>query len=119
MSKPVRSRRIVALFAAYMVALQALLLPLSVAVGGPLGLSHCAATASVEGSPSPASHQTGLPCAAGCGMQCCSQALTGPPPIAIAVADMRASVMTPVPSIEPVIRPADRRPQIPRAPPAA
>lgn len=118
MKKPVRSRRIVALFAAYVVALQALLLPLSVAAGGPLDASLCTAAASAEGSPSPASHQTGCPCAAGCGMQCCMQALASPPQFAVALGQTRISAMTTAPAFEPVIRLAMRSPQVPRAPPA-
>jgi hypothetical protein len=119
MSKPVRSRRLVALIAAYVVALQALLLPLSVAVGGPLGSSLCAAAASVEGSPSPASHQTGCSCAAGCGMQCCVKALIGPPSVAVALALTYTRVTAPAPAFEPIVRAPAKGPQVARAPPAA
>jgi len=119
MSESARSRRVIALAAAYMVALQALLLPLSVEAGGPFESSLCAAVASVDGSPSPAGHDSGCPCAAGCGTQCCVQSLAGPPQVAIILAPRRAIAMTPMRAIEPVIRPADRSPQIPRAPPAA
>ena len=34
---------------------------------------------SADGSSSPAGHDSGCPCAAGCGMQCCAQTLAGPP----------------------------------------
>jgi hypothetical protein len=47
------------------------------------------------------------------------QSLFGPPQVAIILAPTRAIVMTPPRAIEPVIRPADRSQQIPRAPPAA
>jgi hypothetical protein len=116
MDSPVRSRRIIALFAAYVVALQALGLPLSVAAGAPFSASLCASSA--EGS-QPASHETGCPCAAGCGMQCCAQALIGPPQVAVALALTYARATTPSPAIEPIARPAAKGPQVPRAPPAA
>ncbi len=112
--------RMMALCAAYVVALQALLLPLSVAFGGSLDLTPCSVSTSAGGSHTPASHQTGCPCAAGCGMQCGVHVLNAPPAVAFAVLNVRVSAMTPVPEIEAVVRPADRRlPQIPRAPPAA
>jgi len=114
-----QSRRLVALAAAYVVALQALLLPLSVAAGGAFDSSLCTAAMSVDGSPSPAGHDTGCPCAAGCGTQCCMQTLAGPPPVMVAFGLTRAIAMPPAPAIEPVIRLADRSPQVPRAPPAA
>jgi hypothetical protein len=119
MSKFFQSRRLVALAAAYVVALQALLLPLSVAAGGAFDASLCTAAASVDGSPPPAGHDTGCPCAAGCGTQCCVQTLAGPPPVMIALGLMRAIAVTPAPAIAPASRPTDRNPQIPRAPPTA
>jgi len=118
MGKAVQSRRIIALAAAYVVALQALLLPLSVAAG-PFTANLCAVGTSVDGSPSPAGHDPGCPCAAGCGMQCCVQTLDRPPQIiAVKLGVTRAIAMTPAPTIVPVIRMADRSPQVPRAPPA-
>ena len=119
MSKSLRCRHVIALAAAYVVALQALLLPLSVAAGSPFHSSLCAAAAATDGLPQPTGHDGGCPCAAGCGTQCCVQSLAGPPQVAIILAPTRAIVMTPPRAIEPVIRPADRSPQIPRAPPAA
>jgi hypothetical protein len=119
MSDSLRSRRLVALAAAYVVALQALLLPMSVAAGGALDSSLCTAAISVDGAPAPASHDTGCPCAAGCGMQCCVQALAGPPPGMVALGLTHAIAMPPAPAIAPVTRLADRSPQVPRAPPAA
>ena len=117
MSKSVRSRRIVALAAAYVVALQALLLPLSVAAGAAFSSSLCVASA--EGSQPPSNHETGSLCAAGCGMQCCGQALIGSPPVMVAFALPQVRALTAAPAIEPLVRPAGRGPQVPRAPPAA
>ena len=118
MSKPVRSRRAIALIAAYVVALQAMLLPLSLAAG-PFASSLCAAATADAGSQTPGSHDTGCPCAAGCGMQCCAQTLASPPQVtSIRLGLTRVSVMTPAPALAPAVRSAARRPQIPRAPPA-
>ena len=119
MSESARSRRVIALAAAYVVALQALLLPMSVAAGGPFESSLCAAAAPVDGSPSPAGHDSGCPCAAGCGTQCCVQTLAGPPQVTIAYRHTGFSVFAPLPSIEAAIRPVIRGPQFPRGPPAA
>jgi hypothetical protein len=109
----------IALAAAYVVALQALLLPLSIAAGGPFGSSLCAASASIEGQSAPGSHDSSCPCAAGCGTQCCVQTLAAPPQFTFAAVLSRVIAMAPAPAIAPVIRLADRRPQIPRAPPVA
>lgn len=74
----VSSRRLIALLAAYVVALQALLLPLTIAAGATFEPHLCAAS-SADGAPPPLSHDSVCPCAAGCGMQCCAQILAVPP----------------------------------------
>ena len=79
-----RSRRFIALIAAYVVALQALLLPLSVAAAGPFAISLCSSHATSDGAPLPADGQSGCPCAAGCGMLCCAHAVLAPEPVIIA-----------------------------------
>ena len=108
------------MFAAYVVALQALLLPLSVAVGSPLDLNLCAAASSVDSSQAPASHQSGSPCAAGCGMQCAIHALAGPPQISVAYMQVGPRLVAASPLlVEAIIRPIVRGPQSPRPPPAA
>ena len=118
MRRPVRTRRAIALIAAYVVALQAMLLPLSLAVG-PFASSLCAAATADAGSQTPGNHDTGCPCAAGCGMQCCAQTLAGAPQvISVKLGLTRLSAMTPAPAFAPAVRSAARRPQIPRAPPA-
>lgn len=116
MRKPVRSRRWVALLAAYAMALQALLLPLSVAAGSPFVNSLCAS--SNGGTQQPAGHQTGCPCAAGCGMQCHAHGLIGSPQLTVAPALTRAYTMAVAVVLAPAERVFERRPQIPRAPPA-
>ncbi len=117
MSKSIRPRRIIALIAAYVVALQALLLPLSMAAASPFATSLCAA-ASDGSSHAPVGHDSGCPCAAGCGMQCCAQTLAGPPQaISVRLGVTRTTTMLPALALEPVARSVDRGPQIPRAPP--
>ncbi|MDO8877508.1 MAG: hypothetical protein Q8M24_16470 [Pseudolabrys sp.] len=117
MRNPFPYRRIFALAATYVVVLQALLLPLTVAAAAaPMAEGLCI-TASAD-TRAPASHDTGCACAAGCGMQCCGQGLLGAAPSAIAVALADFYVLAPAPALEPVVRVAMRRPQIPRAPPA-
>jgi hypothetical protein len=119
MSRSRRSRPFIALAAAYVIALQALLLPLSVAMGGAYPFSLCSAGASVAGSQSPVGHQTGCPCAAGCGMQCCVHALAGPPQTPIAVDLAQAGALMPLPALEIAVRPAMRGLQVARGPPPA
>jgi hypothetical protein len=70
MSELFQCRRLIALAAAYVIALQALLLPLSVAAGGAFDFSLCTAVTSADRPSSPAGYDSGCPCAAGCGMQC-------------------------------------------------
>jgi hypothetical protein len=120
MRKSSDSRRVIALIAAYVVVLQALLLPLSVAAGASIDPTVCARDSTAHGSQPPASHDTGCGCAAGCGMQCCGQALASPPQSVIALALTSGCAMAPLPRvIEPNVRTAERSPQVPRAPPAA
>ena len=115
MRKLVRSRRIIALTTAYVVALQALLLPLSVAANASFAASLCAASA--EGSQPTGSDDIGCPSAAGCGMACCVQALMGPPQGAVALGQTYVRATLPAPAIEPIVMPTAKGPQIPRAPP--
>ena len=118
MRTPLNRRRFVALLAAYVVALQALLLPLSVAAGTQFSSSLCVTLA--DGSHPPGSHDNSCPCAAGCGMQCCGQALIASPSVVARRGARRtASRFEPFPAIEPVLRTAGKGPQIPRAPPVA
>lgn len=119
MGKFVRPRRLVALAAAYVVALQTLLLPLSVADGGPFAGSLCASAIAADGSSSPVGHDQGCPCAAGCGMQCCAQTFAGPPQVVVAFGVARFVTLTPPPAFTLVVRLTARGPQIPRGPPAA
>lgn len=114
MKQPMRPRRAVALIAAYLVALQALLLPLAVAAGGPVPTSLC----SEASTSAPARHDTGCPCAAGCGTQCCAQSLLGPPQIGVAVRRSGTIAVTLPVTFVSVVRVAHRSAHGPRAPPA-
>src|SRR5512135_2747451 len=118
MSHSLRSRRIVALIAAYVVAMQALLLPLSVAAGAPdFGLCVSSASASPHSGDG---HATGCPCAAGCGTQCCTNAMAGPPPAIVVLAPAAIAKLTPPPrAIVSATRPHLQHPQLARAPPPA
>ena len=117
MSHPFRSRRIVALVAAYVVALQALLLPLSVAAGAP-DFSLCVSSASASPH-SGDGHATGCPCAAGCGTQCCVNAMAGPPPTIVVHAPATIAKLAPPRAIVTAARPHLHSPQLARAPPVA
>jgi hypothetical protein len=116
MSHPFPSRRIVALIAAYVVALQALLLPLSVAP--PPDASLCA-SASPASPHSGDGHATGCPCVAGCGTQCCVNAVGGSTPAIVVLAPAAIARLTPPPVIVSAARPHLHSPQLARAPPAA
>jgi hypothetical protein len=122
MRKLIPSRRLIALLAAYVVALQALLLPLTVAAGAAFDQGLCVSAAS-GGAPSPtkspASHDTGCACAAGCGMQCHAPALAGAPSIAFVAYPLPVSIIAPAQPITAVILPASRTPLVARAPPVA
>jgi hypothetical protein len=118
MGGSIGSRRAVALIAAYIVALQALLLPLSVAAAPPFAAHLCAATAD-NGSDAPAGPAGGCPCAAGCGLHGWDQGFVLPQPPGVMTAfdgvDARPAVLAP----DPMIRSAVWRRQVARGPPAA
>ena len=106
-----------ALFAAYVVALQALVLPLTVAAFAMPEAGLCVTVAG-KGSLPPVSHDTGCACAAGCGTQCCGQGVVGAAPGSLVIASTLAGILTPALALEPVPPAAARHPQNPRAPPA-
>jgi hypothetical protein len=104
---------LIALAAAYVIVLQALLLPLSVAAASPFGGSQCTAgTANAPVHP-----QNQCPCAAGCGMACGDHHALAPAPFIIAAANDHTGAEMPASALTPVVRPARRGPQVPRAPP--
>lgn len=117
MHRPRRFNRVIALAAAYAVALQALLLPLSVAIGSSPAL--CLSSGSAGGSQAPAGHGPGCPCAAGCGMHCGIHAAAAPPDGLPTLLFFGAGSALPLPAIEQAQARALRHPQLARAPPAA
>ncbi|HZL31383.1 MAG TPA: hypothetical protein VFC54_10035 [Pseudolabrys sp.] len=120
MTKSFRSRRSIALIAAYVIALQAVLLPLAVAAGGPFANSLCVTASSQASAPAgqDISHGNGCLCAAGCGMQCCAQALNAAEPDTfLRVRSSGYAMFTPLHPVA-MARAATRSPLIPRAPPA-
>lgn len=118
MSGSFGSRRWIALIAAYVVALQAVLLPLSALAAGPFDASICSAHMTRDSAPLPAQSQSGCPCAAGCGTLCCGHAALAPEPFVIANGS-EAFGLAALPRLRPmgVMRAPDWRPQAPRAPP--
>ena len=110
------SRRIVALIAAYVVALQALLLPLSVVAATP-DFSLCAAATSASAQHPGGGHANGCPCAAGCGTQCCVNAIAGPPETIVILAPLSLANVAPMPAAALDARPYRHSPQLARAPP--
>jgi hypothetical protein len=115
MTESARSRGFIALIAAYAVALQTLLLPLSV-VAGAQSSGLCLSAAS---SGQPAGDHSGCPCAAGCGLHCCAQASALPPQITIARAvGQIAALFRPYPG-EQSLPARDFESHHPRGPPAA
>jgi hypothetical protein len=112
-----RVRSYIVWAAAYVIALQATLLPLSVAAAAPLAAIVC-----TSGSHADASlplNPAGCPCAGGCGMQCHTQTLAMPPSIAVAATRTRAGTMAPELLVGGFVQRFIRCPQIPRAPPVA
>jgi hypothetical protein len=104
---------VLALFAAYVIALQATLLPLAVAAAAPFATVQC------QTSPTPGDIGAACACAAACGMLCCPQALADTPQFGFSLArDWVTFVGAPAPA-GPVTIKAEGRPQVARAPPAA
>ncbi|MGN6570872.1 MAG: hypothetical protein ACTHLO_05610 [Pseudolabrys sp.] len=111
------SRSLIALAAAYLVALQALILPLSLPADAAAHAGGLCITAP-EGS-APAGQDHGCPCAAGCGMQCHAPALGAGASAHLPVLRLTiAAVLAPAPLTHPPA-PVIRGPQMPRGPPAA
>jgi hypothetical protein len=120
MSKPRLSRRLVASAAAYVIVLQALLLPLSVAVGSPLDGTLCASSASSAADQAAPGKQDPCGCAAGCGMPCCGQTLAAPPPNStVPFPVFAAPAAGREPALVSVASPGPRQANLARGPPAA
>lgn len=113
------SRRMIGLLAAYLVALQALILPVSMPPTAALADSLCLTESAGGPAQHPAGHDHGCPCCAGCGMQCASPALADAP-LALPLPPQAVVVAAAVPApLGMTPRPAPRSPQMPRGPPSA
>jgi len=117
MRRLIPSRRLIALLAAYLVALQALLLPLTVAAYPLASDSLCLSAARDDGQ-GPAGHDPGCACAAGCGMQCHAQGLADAPAGAVAGRHALIGTIAPARGIIAVARTSSRTPLMARAPPS-
>lgn len=118
MSFRVPTRRLIALAAAYLVAAQAIVLPLSVAAASPLLHSLCVSVSGGAGH-GPAGSDNGCGCAAGCGVQCCAPAHLTTPPAEFRLPPTVARVLAPLIVFEPGIRADSRGWHRSRAPPVA
>ena len=112
------TRRLIALAAAYLVAAQAILLPLSVASANPLLSQLCISSPDGAGH-APAGSDGGCGCAAGCGMQCCAPGHMAAPPDEFRAQPVLVRVLAPVKRFGERIIADDRGAHRSRAPPAA
>lgn len=118
MSFRLPTRRLIALAAAYLVAAQAIVLPLSVAVASPFVHAQCASASGGAGH-GPAGTDGGCGCAAGCGMQCCAPAHLTTPPAEFRLPLTVARVLAPLTVFYPGVRADSRGSHRSRAPPVA
>lgn len=111
-----RFQRLIALFAAYAVAFQVFLLPLTVtSFAAP---ENVLCSTAVEASHPFSGHDSGCACAAGCGMQCGALSLADAPRQGVTV--VRTGHGFPVPpqrAVSAVAITDERSPHSPRAPP--
>lgn len=111
-----RFRRLIALFAAYVVAFQVFLLPLTVTSFAAPENGLCVAAA--EASHPFSSHDSGCACAAGCGMPCGTLSLADAPSLdVIVLRTAHGFVVRPQLAIPRVAKTDDGIPHSPRAPP--
>jgi len=109
-------RRLLALAAAYVVALQLALLPLTVAAGPARSAPLCSELA---GTSDPVKADAGCACAAGCGVQCCAPGYPAAPTAAVSLERKPAGVLGPAPTFVSFAVGQERGPHNPRAPPSA
>lgn len=109
--------RLIGLLAAYLVALQALVLPLS--MPATFAGTLCITEPSGDPAQQPVDHDHGCPCCAGCGMLCHVPALAGAGTVTVPAPQLRlAALLEPAP-FEAAPRIAARIAQMPRGPPSA
>jgi hypothetical protein len=113
------SGRVIGLFAAYLVALQVLAMPLSIAPTAALGGGLCLSDHSADPARHPAGHDKNCPCCAGCGLLCHAPALAGGIADPNPAPQLGAAAIVAPASVAAAPRPAVHSAQMPRGPPAA
>ena len=109
----------IAVAAAYLVALQALILPLSLPAAAAAYAGGLCVTTLDGSAPPPAGQDHGCPCAASCGMQCHAPALgAGAAASLPAPRPLLVAVLAPAP-LTPVQAPPGHGVPMPRGPPRA
>jgi len=111
------SGRVIGLLAAYLVALQALAMPLSMPPTAALDEGLCLSGPSGEPARHPVGHDENCPCCAGCGLLCHAPTLAGGTVDPLPAPHARVSIVfVPLPLVG-ATRPAVRIAQMPRGPP--
>ncbi|RDV01932.1 hypothetical protein DXH78_15080 [Undibacter mobilis] len=104
--------------AAYVVALQLILLPLTVAASNAPSAPLCSQLSDPAKS-APLKSDTGCACAAGCGVQCCAPGYPVPSSAAVSLQRGQGDVLAPAQVFLAFTLGQERGPHNPRAPPAA
>jgi hypothetical protein len=110
--------RAIAVLAAYLVALQAVLLPLSMPAAAAFGGSLCLTERTDGPSRHPVRHDQGCPCCAGCGLRCHQPGLAGGPAVVVRAPPSQVVATVGPARLEERALPVRRPAQMPRAPPA-
>jgi hypothetical protein len=113
------SGRVIGLLAAYLVALQALAMPLSMPPTPALAESLCLGGHSGDPAHGPAGHDQNCPCCAGCGLLCHAPALAGSVAAPLPAPRLRVAAVLAPASVAAAPRPAVHFAQMPRGPPGA
>jgi hypothetical protein len=109
----------IGLLSAYLVALQALMLPLAMPPSAAFAGSLCLTASSAAPPQYPVDHDHGCPCCAGCAMQCQQPALAAGMPATVAAPQPYVVGLLAPDRFEAPRPPTHRSVQQPRAPPAA
>jgi len=112
-------RRLIALAAAYLVAAQVVLLPLSIATANPLLSAICTSAPGGATGQQPAGSANDCGCAAACGTLCCAPADLNTPPAEFRPPPKLVRVLAPVTAFGRGIHADSRSSHHPRAPPRA
>jgi hypothetical protein len=111
--------RLIGVLAAYLVALQAVVVPLSIAPTAAFAGSLCLSDHSSDPARPPAGHDQNCPCCAGCGLLCHAPALAGDTADLFPALRLRAAIIVVPALVAAAPRPAIPFAQMARGPPAA